>query len=243
VQSLFKKAGEHERNFAAFSGAVYNADKRITTCLKYNNAILLMKNDNIIDKEKAIGLLDEFISSTSSYSPWSDIAKNHRSRLCSEIGKNCNDIDTSDNTNYKKIVSVQIDDNTYITLSDSKERVIKQLKNYRIKERRILRGRDLKSVIIDDLGIELLTSDYIFAITIKKNSKLKIILNEKDISSSIKIGMDKQSIDQLLKNTSFIITTKGSNGLSTRYYQDLGISVGINSKTNAVEEVTISSIK
>lgn len=150
------------------------------------------------------------------------------------------------NSTERPIVGLTIGNNQHILLSDHKENLMKQLYNHKYSVTTVIPGKNLKKIKFKELGIELLATDYIFAIFINKEYSAEIILSNReysDKSHSLYVGMSIFELEKTNDKARYIDKVALLNSRDNyRYYIDLGLAVKFNQKNKNVVEFVIAQI-
>jgi len=168
--------------------------------------------------------------------------------ICSDINAKPSIRDNNQSQNhYKKIIGIESKGHQSITLSDRKNDFLKKFpqNRYKLYETNVIPGKNLKRITIDDSGIEVIASDYIYAIILNNEASPGIILSGKHMKSRpiLRVGMSLNDLEKILLNCKFsdksdILGRKDDY----RYYFDLGLAVKFNSDKNTVSEFLITSL-
>lgn len=247
IEQAFNIASDYGRRFSDFSkNKNSHSISEILNGIDFNKAVMLMKHDDDVSKKEALKIFDRFLNNSNKESPWWSIGNEYRKSLSKELNINTNEIKRKKTKQDLSIKGIKVTDKVEFWLSDRTDEVLEQLKGFSIAESKIIPNKDLKRIKINDKGIELLASEYLFAIVLNKeySKDIELSRNRKSNSINLRIGMTRNEVDKLFDGFEFI-TTGILPGVKKqyRYYEPIGISLYFNPNNDRLEEIIISHLK
>lgn len=247
INSAIDKARDYVRRFAEFNTRNdYNLIIDIDNSLKFNKAFMLSKSTNKVDLEKSRKLFEEYLSTSPLGNVWWKIAQRNYQQLSERLKIPQNkslELINERNTRLKPVLGIKSSKGSYLMITERKDKFLSNLKDSQVEETTVLPGKNLKRVKIKDLGIELLTSEYIFAIFL--NSKISppiALMNARNgvMNANLRVGMSIRELEDAVgtldnKEKVNLITSKDNY----RYYPDVGLAVKINFPLKIVEELVL----
>jgi hypothetical protein len=248
AESYFNAAEAAARKFAELQNSsaaqLYN---ETDYALLFNKALLIKKiggSENIVE---ALKLFSVFLEKFDCESPWWDIGFKHYLDLCTDLSV---EADTAmkarsmkkSKGDFKKVVKIETNDNKLILLSERKDEFVLKFKKYNISEHLLIPGKNLKKLKINDAGIDLLASDFIFAIILNKDNSPKVVLEKfnRGYSTRLFVGMAIKDFEQAVGNSKYIDKTGLiNNSENYRYYFNLGLAVLYDNKARTIKELVI----
>ncbi|MCL5991282.1 MAG: M48 family metalloprotease [Bacteroidetes bacterium] len=183
VSIYFNKSEEYSRQFAESYSFNNNYNTiEINNAIKFNKALLLMRSDNPERNKESLKLLEDFLKNISYKSPWWQCANSNYISICNKynfIPEEERKLKTKSNGINKKVVGVEINAGKTISLSDKKNLFLSKVNASNIEEKTVIPGKNLKRIILNNSGIELLASEYIFAIILNKPISPKVVIQNK----------------------------------------------------------------
>jgi hypothetical protein len=245
------KSEEYSRQFAESYPFNNNYNTiEINHAIKYNKALLLMRSDNPGKNREALKLLEEFQKSNSYKSPWWKTANSNYNSICNKYGFKPLDERKlkvkANGDNNKKVIGIELKNGKKVTLTDKKSVFLSKVNTTEIDEKIIIPGKNLKRLILNNSGIELLSSEYIFAIILNKPISPKVVIQKKykgRKSYHVFIGMPYSEFENIADKSEYKDRVNLLNiDENYRYYIDFGLAVKINSKTNTIDEMVIVNL-
>ncbi|OGU14153.1 MAG: hypothetical protein A2X61_04795 [Ignavibacteria bacterium GWB2_35_12] len=246
----FNKSEDYSRQFAESYTFINNFNtNEINNAIKFNKAMLLMRSDNPEKNKEALKLFEDFQKSISYKSPWWQRANDNYLSLCSKYNfkpEGERKLKIKSNGNNKKVVGVEINAEKPISLSDKKSLFLSKVNSLDIEEKTVIPGKNLKRIILNNSGIELLASEYIFAIILNKQISPKVVIQKKNggtRNNKAYIGMPYVEFEKIVDNSDYKDRVSLLNiNENYRYYVDLGLAVKINNKTKTIDELVIVNL-
>ena len=248
VHPVMLEAEENFRQFADF----YPVEEEysigeIGNAINFNQALLLSRRDDSL--AKAVSLLGDFLKNTDPASPWWDEAYKRYAELSGRIDKR---VETRDllksvsTDSYGTIVGLELENSEFILLSDQLNKITTKLDKFNSFETTVIPGKNLKKITFKELGLEILATNYVFAIFLNDKSSPEIVLFEPDItkkSMHLYVGMGINEFEALTRQDKYMenVALLDENE-SYRYYFNLGLALKVNSETDKVEEIVITQL-
>ena len=246
----FNKVDENVRKFADFGYSSNNLDySELRNAATFNKALLLTLNNTKKDLQKAVDTYIDFLTLSDHNSIWWDIAFENYTSLCDSLNilpKPKSEFEKQNSRSYKHVLSMKTSEDQMIILSGSTSELLTQLKDYQIKQSTVIPRKNLKKLKLEKLGVNIICSDYVFAVQLTKPMYPRIELESIEPRKSSKylyVGMSKNELEKILRDEVFqenIIFYKPSDNL--RYYSNIGVAVKFSNKTNKVEELIIAQL-
>lgn len=245
----FHKAIKNGRGFDRVQAGTKNqVINEISQGIKFNNALAITYSKDKPDVVNAMVKWQNFLDSEPRGSVWWSLGYDHYLSICS--GQKTTPLIHQDNRNkneFKRIVGVKSSENHIIKLSDSKKDLFSllKLKMEDYYEKGIIPGKNLKRIIIKNPAIELISSEYIYAIILNQIESPEILLEGRRQRNlpPLKIGMARDKFEEIMKDIDFAYKPDFiGTGESYRFYSSLGLAVKFSPQNSSVKEFIITSI-
>jgi len=235
--------GNPSVNNNAIEKSLQHNTKNITGAILYNKSFSTSLRTTE-DYQKKIDLLETYLSEMNYTSLWWQIAYEKYVDCCDHINKSVkskNEFIGKQNTNFRPVISIEFQNGTGISLSESISKLKKEQKNFR--EISIIENTNLVKLVYRDKGIDIIGSVQVLAIILSGNNSPSFKLTPSGLNSKpveIKCGMMLNKIDAL-KNE-YCMNVKDINQKADyRYYQDLGFAI-LTDKEGKISEIVIAQV-
>lgn len=237
----FEKA---ERLGRAFTTTIplFRSYNSFVDAIAYNRATMLLMSGTKEDSKAAAKLLEGYLTRMPTTTLWWPIAYQNyvnASKAAEMPAKDERELKAASRDSKRMVVSLQLDKDKSVALNDAMVDVRKSLGAMQIIP---VAGRtNLMRYVSEERGMEILGGSNVIAIFLRGHNAPVIPLRSIGFgtkTNELKIGMTKESVDELLEDQDFSFGELIDPEKKYRFYRDLGLAVSI--RKDIVQELVIA---